>query len=334
MSDDEPVNLLPDGLPGYLRAARTRVGVVSPHAAVLRVAGADRISFLHRLLTCDVKSLPVGGAAAGLFLTAKGKVVADFVLAVLPDRVELIAPIEGIQGLQQGLSKFVIADDVVIEQPAERSVLSALGPSAEQVLARMLLGHVPSHAAFETDALGAPLLVVRRTRAGLPGVDLVTDRELARHIRHAALDAARDEGGGPLFGLGLEALRVENGVPALGAEFGAETLPQEAGLGALVSFTKGCFLGQEPVARLETQGHTNRGLAGLLPESLPAPGDPVFAGGKEVGRVTSAVSSPTLGRPIALSLLRHEASAPGTAVEVRNAAGPIRAAVTSLPFVV
>jgi tRNA-modifying protein YgfZ len=331
---EDRIELLPKDLPRILRTARTRVGVVLPGDATLRVTGADRVSFLHRLLSCDVKVLPVGGAAPGLLLTAKGKVVADLVLAVLPDRVELITPLPGHARLRDGLAKFVIADDVSLEDRIEEdSVLSLLGPSADAALARLLGGPPPGASAFEAEAHGARYLFVRRTRAGLPGVDVVARAGDARRVRPAILDAVREEGGEILFKVGLEALRVENGVPALGAEFGEETLPQEAGLEDRISFTKGCFLGQEPVARLRTQGHTNRGLAGLLPERLPAPGDAVLSGGKEVGAVTSALLSPTLGRPVALALLRHGHSAPGTAVEVRSAPGTIPGSVARLPFV-
>ncbi len=202
---------------------------------LLRVTGADRISFLHRMLTCEVKGLPVGGTVRGLFLTQKGKVTADFVLAVRPDCVELLAPPAARGRFRAALSRFVVADDVAIEE-----------------------SEVPS--------TGAPDAEVRR---------------------------------------------VERGVPLLGAEATEDTLPQECGLDHLVSYTKGCFLGQEPVARLHAQGTARRGLAGLLLEPgapVPERGTPVLAGGKEAGTVTSAVLSPALGRPIALAILRHDAS--------------------------
>lgn len=319
--------------------ARSAVGVAAIAGVVpLRVTGADRIAFLHRMVTCDVKALAPGGAATGLFLTAKGRVVSEFLLAVLPDRVEMLAPAAARPGLRDGLARFVVADDALLEDRGGAAGLIALvGPRAAAAAARLLGGPlpaIPDPGAAEVRAAGGPALLLRCRRAGLPSVELLADAAALPALLAAVGEAARSEGGGPVGESELEVLRIENGVPRLGAEFGAETLPQEAGLESSVSFTKGCFLGQEPVARLQTQGHTNRGLAGLLPESLPAPGDAVLAAGKEIGRVTSAVASPTLGRPIALALLRHEASAPGTAVEVRGAAGSILAAVTSLPFVV
>jgi folate-binding protein YgfZ len=202
-------------------------------AVLLRVTGADRVSFLHRMLTCEVKGIPVGGTVRGLFLTRKGKVTADFTLTVRADCVELLAPPAARGVFRAALSRFVVADDVVIEEIA-----------------------VPAPASPE----------VRR---------------------------------------------VEAGEPLLGAEATEETLPQECGLDHLVSYTKGCFLGQEPVARLHAQGHANRGLAGLLLEPgapVPERGTAVLDGEKEVGRVTSAVLSSALGRPIALAILRHDSA--------------------------
>ena len=304
--------------------ARRTVGLADlPGSVLLRVTGRDRVSFLHRLLTCDVAGLRTGGATRGLLLTPKGRVVALFDLAVLEDRIEMAAPPAARPALRDGLAKFVISDDVVLEDRAGKDgLLSLVGPRAAAAAAR--LASVPA------TILGG------RSRAGLPAVDLLARAEDMAALREAAAAAVRSEGGA-LLGTGdLEVLRVENGVPALGAEATLETLPQECGLEDAVSFTKGCFLGQEPVARLRTQGHTNRGLAGLLLDAgapVPRPGAAVLAGGKEAGAVTSAVLSPALGRPVALAILRNEHAAAGTALLLRTPEGPLPCTVASRPFV-
>ena len=300
-----------------LRARRSVGCAILEGATLLRVTGADRIPFLHRVLTCDVKGAAAGSALPGLQLSAKGKVLAEFVRAILPDRVEIVAPAAARAALRDGLAKFVIGDDVRIEDRGEAStLLSLVGPRAEAAAAR--------HPG------------IRRTRAGLPAVDVVVDVADRPAVRAAALAAAAAEGGGALDGAALEILRVEAGEPALGAEATEETLPQECGMTDRVSFTKGCFIGQEPVARLQNRGHTNRGLAGLLLDAgaaLPARGDVVFAGEKEVGAVTSAVLSPSLGRPVALALLRHENARSGTVLDVRSSGRTLRAEAAPLPFV-
>jgi folate-binding protein YgfZ len=278
--------------PDVLRAAL-------PGHVLLRATGADRVSFLHRMLTCDVKGVPVGGTTCGLFLTRKGKVTADFVLAVRPDRVELLAPPAARPGLRDGLARFVVADDVVLEEVA-LPIATLLGPGAAAAAA----------------ALPEGILRFPRTRCGLPAVDVAGE---------FAMEA-------DLSAEGLETLRVEAGEPLLGAEATEETLPQECGLDGLVSYVKGCFLGQEPVARLHAQGRARRGLAGLvLGPGAPVPerGTPVLDGDREAGTVTSAVFSTALGRPVALALLRVESAAPGTRLLLGAEAGTVAA----LPFV-
>ncbi len=320
--------------------ARAAVGLADLSAAVLlRVTGADRVSFLHRIVSCDVKGLRPGEGAHGLLLTPKGKVVAEFRLAVLADRVEVHAPAAARPALERGLARLVVTDDVVLEDRAGRAgLLSLLGPRAEAAAARLLGAPppaLPEGGAADLDLEGLPATLFRRRRVGLPALDLLADAANLPAIFDAALAAARAEGGGPLGLDALDLLRVEAGVPALGAESGEDTLPQEAGLEDAVSFTKGCFLGQEPVGRLRTRGHTNRGLAGLrLPSgaAVPARGDEVRAGAAPAGTVTSAVLSPSLGVPVALALLRHEHAAPGTRLAVVSSGRTQEGEVVALPF--
>jgi len=321
--------------------ARRAAGVVDlSYRVQCRATGADRIGYLHRIVSCDVQDLKPGDIAGGLFLTARGRVVADFLLGVLPDRVEILAPFEARQALVQGLSKYAIADEVAFEDRAGASaLLGVVGPRADEIVRRLREGEGPGEegpAILETRLAGADAVLIRTRRADFPVRLLLVEAAAAPGVFLAARAAAEAAGGGLLGARGLEMLRVEGGIPRLGAEFGEETLPQEAGLAGHVSFTKGCFLGQEPVARLQNRGHTNRGLAGIrlgAGTPVPAPGSAVRLGEKEVGRITSAVLSATLGVPIALALLRHEAGAPGTAVIVETPEGPNSGVTTSLPFV-
>lgn len=322
---------------GEALRARRAVGVADlPGAVLLRAAGPDRVSFLHRILTCDVQGLAPGGTARGLLLTVKGKVVADLLLAVLPDRVEMVADPGARPALLAGLAKFSVVDDVRFEDRGDAAgLLSLVGARAGEAAAA-LLEEPGAGEAGAASVGGRPVLFLRGTRAGLPSVDIVAESGDLAAVREAALRAAASVGGGALSREDLDVLRVENGVPRLGAEAGEETLPQEAGLTDRVSFTKGCFLGQEPVARLQNRGHTNRGLAGVVLEEgapVPAAGDPLLDGEREVGAVTSAVLSPSLGRPVALALLRNEVAAPGTPLRLRSGGAVLSCSVVPLPFV-
>jgi folate-binding protein YgfZ len=133
----------------------------------------------------------------------------------------------------------------------------------------------------------------------------------------------------------LDALRVEAGVPWYGRDVDETMIFPETRLEQLVSYTKGCYIGQEVVARVKYRGHINRGLAGLVLEGdrVPAAGARVMAADKEIGRVTSAVRSFALGRPIALGIVRREHFEPGSALEVDDGGVALRATVAALPFV-
>lgn len=287
-----------------LRARRAEGLADLRDEVVVRVTGADRIAFLHRMLTCEVKGLPEGGTAPGLFLTTKGKVVAAFLLAVRPDHVLLVAPPAAGGRLRESLTKYVLGEDVVLAE--ETGVLSLVGPRAPET------------------AAAAGVAGIERTRAGLPAVDFPGG---ADGLRGTVPPIGREA---------LEILRIENGIPALGAEATEDTLPQECGLTDHVSFTKGCFLGQEPVGRLQARGRTHRGLAGVVLEpgaAVPERGAAILAGEKEAGTVTSACLSPSLGRPVALALLRHEHAGPGTPLGIRAPGGVIPCVAAALPFV-
>lgn len=319
-----------------LRAART-AGVADLSASVLlRVTGKDRLSYLHRILTCPLKDLAPGTGVRGLLLTARGKVVADLDLSVLENRVDAQAPAAARSSLVEGLRRFLIADDCeVVDRAGEEALLAVVGPLCGEVVARVLDGALPAlepEGAAAVVAAGHGATLFRRDRYLLPGFRIQVDAGAADDLREALFAAAAAAGGGPVGTEGLEILRVEAGEPALGGEFGEETLPQEAGLTDRVSFTKGCFLGQEPVARLQNRGHTNRGLVGLdlgtggVP---PPPGTAILVDGREVGVLGTAVSSARLGRTVALALLRHEHAVPGTAVTLGNGTAAV---VVPLPF--
>jgi folate-binding protein YgfZ len=304
-----------------LARARTDRVRVLPGETVLAVRGADARSFLHRMLTRDVKGLATGSAVRALLLTPKGRIRAILLCAAVDDGFLLASAAAGAASLREALQRSVIADDVSIADTGW-FVTSVVGPTAAAAVASAASAVAPpENAPAAEPPKGAH--VVASTRFRLPSLEVFAAApwEVPGLATLDAADAA--------------ALRVEQGEPAFGAEAGEETLPQECGLEDRVDFAKGCFPGQEPVARLRTRGHTNRGLAGiLLPAGapLPAPGDPVLHGERAVGAVTSAALSPTLGRPVALALLRHEAAAPGTPLAVGPEWARREATAAALPF--
>jgi len=150
----------------------------------------------------------------------------------------------------------------------------------------------------------------------------------------ALFDACVEAGARPLGMRALNILRVEAGVPWSGIDIDENTLIMETGRESAISFTKGCYLGQEVVERIAARGHVNRGLAGIVcaADDLPAPGARLLADGHEVGYVTSAVRSEGLGRGIGLAMIQRKHSAAGERLTVDTGAAPMEVTVAALPF--
>ncbi|MBI4363132.1 MAG: aminomethyl transferase family protein [Euryarchaeota archaeon] len=321
------------------RAVRHGVGMADlSHRGRFRVSGADRVKFLQGLLTNDLHALtPQHGLYAAL-LTGKGKMVADMTLlqegeAILGDTEPGYAP-----RLLQGLERYKLMSKVSLDDlSGSLGSLLLSGPRARPLLEKTLGQSMPLEAMGTGEARweDVSLRVVRTHRTGGEDYELWTEAPALGPLWDGLLQAGDQFGVRPIGADALESLRVEAGIPRFGADMDEETFPQEAGIESrAVSTTKGCYTGQETMARLQTRGHVNRHLAGLRLEgdSPPVPGTPLHAGGAPAGTITSSARSPTLG-PIALAMLRAEHEAPGTPLTL-GPPGTARAArVVALPFI-
>ncbi|PTL55615.1 YgfZ/GcvT domain-containing protein [Paraconexibacter algicola] len=291
----------------------------------LALTGADRRSFLNGQVTNEIEALEPGGGTYAAFLTHKGKMLGD--VRVLETGEELLLDTErvALQALFDLVRRFSIGYDVQLhKRTLQTGLLSLVGPRAAAVAdAEDLPAEEHAHRAGTLG--GRPARLVR-TRAG---VDVLTATEDVEAVRAALLQA----GAVAVAEASAEVLRVEAGVPRYGVDLDDTVIPQEAALNErAVSFTKGCYVGQETVARLFYKGKPNRHLRGLRLSGPAAPGDPLVltgeSGEREVGRLGSVADSPQHG-PIALALVRREA-APGDVVRVGD--GDTTAVVTELPF--
>ena len=290
------------------------------------VKGPDAAAFLHNLLACDVLVVPPGAGCYGALLGSTGKMVADLHLFRTEEGFLLDTEPES-AGLAGRLSMFILNSKVEVA-PAPPGHLHLFGPRAVELLSRLGAGApAKEHAHFPATLAGAAARVVRLSRYGVEGFDLL----LPAPGLEAAWEAFRKAGAQPVGWQALEALRVEAGVPRFGAEMDGETFPQEARIEErAVSFTKGCYPGQETMARLKNMGRVNRHLVGLLPEGPTPPGARLLADAKEVGRVTTSCASPTLGKFAALAMVRAEVAKAGVKLQVEGGPG---ATVADLPFV-
>lgn len=305
---------------------------------LLRVTGGDRAAFLHGFVTNDIKGLAVGRGRYTAILTAKGKMIGD--ARVLCREGEILVDTEPGRGAPIGefLNHHLISEDAEVADACHSlAVLSFLGPRALEAASRAVgqdLGHIEElelrdlrddHA--DRFALGAPL-------GGAPGIDLFLPLAHARAFFERALEAGRPAGLIPVGAKALEVLRVEAGIPRFGPDMGEETIPLEANLAErAISFNKGCYVGQEVIARATFRGGVRRRLSGLAFDDGPLPpaGTELFAAGPDArpaAQTLSAVASPRFG-PIALAYVRREHLAEGTELAVKDGR---KARVRALPF--
>ena len=285
------------------------VGVVDVSArGRLLLGGGDRVRFLQGMVTNDVAALGEGTSCRAAMLDPKGHVLADMLVRAEPDAF-LVSTEPELRGPLLALfDRHIIVDDVTLADESNATAeLAVYGAGAAEAAAR----------ASGLRILLAPL-----------GAHVVGEPALVRGFA----DELHSGGAVLLDAEAVEALRIERGVTRWGREISPDVLPLEAGLDDAISHTKGCYVGQEPVARVTTRGHVNKKVVGLLCAALPAAGDRVSAASRpDAGMVTSAVQSPTLGRPIALAFLHRSLLEPGTGVTVGQG---IAAEVAALPFVV
>jgi tRNA-modifying protein YgfZ len=287
----------------------------------LALSGADARSFLQGQVTNDVEALVPGTGCYAAFLTPKGKMLGD--LRILDTGEELLLDTErlALQGLFNMIRRFSIGYDVELhKRTLERGLVSLIGPEAEAVSGVLELP-IDEHSHRPVRIGEIPARAVRTES----GIDLLCD---AAHTSElvAALEAAGARG---VSENAAECLRIEHGRPRYGLDLDDNVIPQEAGLNArAVSFTKGCYVGQETVARLHYRGKPNRHLRGLRLSAAAGTGDQVTFEGRQVGSLGSVTLSPELG-PLALALIRREAP-PGSDVTV--GAQQIPAQVVELPF--
>jgi aminomethyltransferase len=250
------------------------------------------------------------------------------------DRLLLVLPSGLTEKTLQQLDHFLISEKAYFEAADEAvAILAVQGPAAPALLAA-LAGRALDLDPFqhaEVSIAGGPVRIANRREAGVPGYHCWT---IALHAP-ALWQALVEAGARPAGVDALDAHRVEAGVPWYGIDVDETVILPETRLEQLVSYNKGCYIGQEVVARVKYRGHVNRALTGLALDGdrLPAPGARVVAADKDVGRITSSVRSPALGRPIALGYVRREHWEPGTAVSVVDGAGELAARVHALPFV-
>jgi aminomethyltransferase len=302
----------------------------------LRVAGPDRTAFLHNMLSNDIRALRPGEGCNAAKLTVQGKMEAGLHVLCLED--ELLCDVDPgpAARVREALDRHRIMEDARIEEvTGDWALIAIQGPGAEAALAT---------AGVRTDDLGEPLRHALRPVCGIEsrlarvdhcgegGFDIWVPAARAARVWRGLRELGRVQ---PAGLAALDVRRIEAGIPWAGAEITGEYFPMEAGLDiGWISYTKGCYLGQETIARVRHLGHVNRHLRGLVLEGDDVPPRPstVWSGSDRAGQVTSSTRSPQLGHAIALAYLHRQHAEPGTRLEVETDAGRRASRVVPLPL--
>ncbi len=323
------------------RALRETVAVIDLSSrGRLCLVGSDRAKFLHGQLTNDILQLKEGQGCYAAIVNAKAKMESDAFVWALRD--ELLLDLE--PGLSEHVSnrleKFIIAADVqIVDAAPSYSLLALQGPRVQDAIDSLELGS-PCPAEdlrlikIEHPVLGE-LYLARLDRFGCPSFDLFVPTDLFPILLRKAITVSQHLGGRLVGWQAWETVRIEAGIPRFGLDMDASNLPPEAGLQSrAISTTKGCYTGQEVLARIRTYGQVAKALRGLRFDDpttpVPEQGAKLYLGEREVGFVTSSLLSPKLGSPIALGYVRREANKLGTRLVLRNGSNDSSVVVTAL----
>ncbi|HZH89718.1 MAG TPA: aminomethyltransferase family protein [Pyrinomonadaceae bacterium] len=307
----------------------------------IEVSGAESVQFLNGLITNDVKTLQPGAWMLAAFPNVQGRLLAHARVARLGEEVSFLIDTEPVthEKVFQTLQRFTLAGDFrVRDVTGETAHFSLQGARARAIIESALGGALAQtarqehNAAFVTWGESRQVSVLHATHTGEDGYDLVCASDDAADLWEALTRAGARAVGFYAF----EVLRVEAGEPRHGVDVTDTNVVLEAGQDEAVSYTKGCYIGQEIIARIHWRGHVAKRLAGLILEDESEPGADAkvrTTDGREIGRITSHVFSPALKRRIALAILKYDYLQPGTQVAVVAGEEERPAAVAELPFV-
>jgi len=308
----------------------------------LCLTGADRQRFLNGQVTNNVKDLKSGEGCYAAILTPRGKMQSDLNIYCLPDELLLDLEPGYAPAVSQWLEKYIIADDVqLVDVSPHYGLLSVQGPRSADVAQtsglNLAVPDKPMNFTSATDAVLGEFYLVNHPRVGAMGFDLFVPTTALRSAAEKLVAAANSLGGCACGWQALEIARVEDGRPRFGADMDENNLPPEAGIETqAISYTKGCYTGQEVIARIRTYGQVAKSLRGLRLaddlKALPARGDKLFKDGKEVGHITSAVKSPLSQTNLALGYVHRTANNVGAELILRTGDGESPAKIVQLPF--
>lgn len=299
---------------------------------LVRMVGDDRVPFLHGMCSNDIAGLKPGMVAPALLMTEHAHVLADLYVWARPDNLLIETDRALWPQAHAQLEKFLVADDVEMEELTAMAVIDIEGPAAGQAIGAVSGEQAGALAPWHYIEDG-DISIANIPRFGRPAFTVLIEASRVAQFIADLIRAAAATGIRPVSRTALETLRIENGIARVGVDTGEKTIALEARLQSAISFNKGCYVGQETVERATARGTLKKRMFGLRIEGarLPETDAAVSLDGKEVGRVTSAAISPRLG-VLGLAILHHSAWTAGTGVAIKDSIGELKAVVSELPF--
>ena len=302
------------------------------HLGRLRITGKDRVSFLNGLLTNDISQLKENKGQRSALLNSKARVLADLHLYAQPDGLLIDTGESPASHVKEILDRFIITEDVQIQDSSRDLVqLTVQGPRSSQAIKEVLGPEAQDLKQLEQKTLG-PSTIIARDRTGQTGYDIILPALEAEPVWHGFLLNGGDLGLNPVGSQALEILRLEAGYPKYATDIDENTIILEAGFKDAINFNKGCYLGQEVVARATHIGRVNKQLVRLEVETKDSisPRSKLMSDGREAGFITSAAFSPGLGRVASLGYANREFAKEGTRVNVQSGETSLAAVVTKI----
>ena len=316
---------LPDDFGDWQREysfAKQSVALIDKnYRAYISFAGPDRVRYLNAILTNDIKNLQPSQGTISLLLNPQGRILAEIETHAQADKLCCISYAMIRERLIETLDKFIIMDDVTLTDDTQRyGTLALEGPVAPKVLMELAGINLHSLADFSSAEIQLESIsctITRKSFGSILGADILTTRDNLESLWKILAEKATAAAGGPIGYTALNALRLEQDIPWFGYDFGEKQIPHEAGLqDSHISYTKGCYTGQEIVERVRSRGQVNRRRVNLIfPGSgVPSTNEILTADGKEIGFVTRASAVPSRPFAIGMGYLRKENNAPGSQV--------------------
>ena len=315
------------------------VGLVRrSHVGRLELTGEDALDLLNRLSTNKLEDLTPGAGMGSVLTSAKGRIVDLLLVLMLEDRLLLFVGPDARERVAEWIDFYTFVEDVTLRDVTpDTAMFSLIGPGAAALveeLAGESVATLPPYGVQAANLGGVNVTVVREDFGALPGFDVIAPAAESERLWRYLVERSAGDGARPVGSLALETVRVEQGVPAPGLELSEDYNPLEAGLLKHISFNKGCYVGQEVIARLDTYKKVSKYLVGLSwdGQDLPPTGASLGVDGRRSGVVTSAVRSERLGRSIGLGYVRKAHAEPGSTLALEQDGVEIEVRVEALPF--